>query len=96
MRTNVDIDDTLMNEALRSGAFATKREAVEAGLRLLAQRGRYRELLALRGKLEWDDSVAVATHQFPHSHSVQQTRAAYQTSKAAPAAPASKRAKSRK
>jgi hypothetical protein len=55
MRTNIDIDDALMEAAMRAGPYSTKREAVEAGLRLLARKAAYRDILALRGKLQWDD-----------------------------------------
>lgn len=37
MRTNIDIDDRLMRQAMRSSRSRTKRAAVEAGLRLLIQ-----------------------------------------------------------
>jgi len=37
MRTNIEIDDQLMREAMRRSGAATKRAAVEAGLRLLAK-----------------------------------------------------------
>ena len=53
MRTNIDIDDSLMAAAMRAGGFKTKKEAVEEGLRLLARRETYQKLLALRGKLHW-------------------------------------------
>jgi Arc/MetJ family transcription regulator len=56
MRTNIDIDDKLMQAAMEAGGFKTKREAVDAGLRLVARRKVYEGLLALRGKLHWDDS----------------------------------------
>jgi Arc/MetJ family transcription regulator len=56
MRTNIEIDDKLMADAMEAGGHKTKREAVEAGLRLLARRKVYDGLLALRGKLTWDDS----------------------------------------
>ena len=56
MRTNIDIDDTLMAAAMEAGGFKTKKDAVEAGLRLLGRRKIYDGLLALRGKLHWDDS----------------------------------------
>ena len=58
MRTNIEIDDQLMANAMEAGGFKTKREAVEAGLRLVARRKVYDGLLALRGKLQWDDSEA--------------------------------------
>ena len=37
MRTNIEIEDELMREAMRSSGKRTKRAAVEAGLRLLVQ-----------------------------------------------------------
>ena len=55
MRTNIDIDEALMTAALSSGEFKTKREAVEEGLRLIARRNHYREILKWEGKLHWDD-----------------------------------------
>ena len=58
MRTNIEIDDKLMTAAMAAGGFKTKREAVEEGLRLVARRKVYDGLLALRGKLQWDDSDA--------------------------------------
>ncbi|WP_295550844.1 type II toxin-antitoxin system VapB family antitoxin [uncultured Pseudacidovorax sp.] len=59
MRTNIVIDDALMEAAMKAGGFSTKKEAVEEGLRLLARRKAYQDLRALRGKLTWagDDSV---------------------------------------
>lgn len=59
MRTNIDIDDDLMVEAMKAGPFKTKKDAVEAGLKLLARQAAYREILKWRGKLEWqgDESI---------------------------------------
>lgn len=54
MRTNIDIDDQLMANAMEAGGFKTKKDAVEEGLRLLARRKTYDGLLALRGKLVWE------------------------------------------
>ena len=53
MRTNIDIDDKLLAEAMRAGGFKTKRATVEEGLRLLARKRAYRAILALRGKIHW-------------------------------------------
>jgi Arc/MetJ family transcription regulator len=36
-RTNIDIDDRLMRQAVRRGGARTKRAAVEKGLRLLIE-----------------------------------------------------------
>ena len=48
VRTNIDIDDTLMEAAMRAGPYSTKREAVEAGLQLLARKAAYRDIRASR------------------------------------------------
>ena len=74
MRTNIDIDDDLMDAAMRAGPYSTKREAVEAGLQLLARKAAYRDILALRGQLQWDDGplptgAAAATVLVAHSPS---------------------------
>ena len=37
MRTNIDIDDDLMREAMRASGARTKRAVVERGLRLLVE-----------------------------------------------------------
>jgi Arc/MetJ family transcription regulator len=56
MRTNIVIDEDLMDAAMRAGSFKTKKDAVEAGLKLLARQAAYRDLLALRGQLHWEDA----------------------------------------
>ncbi len=54
MRTNIEIEDKLLSEAMRAGGFKTKRATVEEGLRLLARKKAYRAILALRGKIHWE------------------------------------------
>ena len=54
MRTNIEIDDELMATAMLAGPFKTKKDAVEAGLKLLARQAAYREILKWRGKLKWE------------------------------------------
>jgi antitoxin ParD1/3/4 len=58
MRTNIDIDDATLDAAMRAGPFKTKKEAVEAGLKLLARQAAYREILKWEGKLHWDGDDA--------------------------------------
>jgi len=53
MRTNVVIDDKLMEEALELSGFRTKKAAIEAGLRLLVKFSRQAKAKRFRGKLEW-------------------------------------------
>ncbi len=53
MRTNIVIDDRLMNEAMKKAGVKTKRAAVEAGLRLLIQVKSQSRIRRLRGKVRW-------------------------------------------
>ncbi len=62
MRTNIEIDDKLMADVMAYGDYKTKKEAVEAGLRLVRRRQVYDGLLALRGQLHWDDSDEAWAH----------------------------------
>ena len=54
MRTNIDIDDQVLEAAMQSGSYKTKKELVEAGLRLIARQAAYREILKWEGKLQWE------------------------------------------
>lgn len=60
MRTNIDIADDVLDAAMRAGPFKTKKDAVEAGLRLLARQAACREILRWEGKLSWDGDDAGA------------------------------------
>ncbi|HEY7043649.1 MAG TPA: type II toxin-antitoxin system VapB family antitoxin [Nocardioidaceae bacterium] len=57
MRTNIDIDDDLLAEALNVSGAATKKEAVHRGLELLVRLGRQSEVRQLRGRLRWDGDL---------------------------------------
>ena len=59
MRTNIDIDDALMSKAMQAGPYQTKKEAVEAGLKLLARQVAYREVLKWEGKLKWEGDESI-------------------------------------
>jgi antitoxin ParD1/3/4 len=59
MRTNIDIDDDLMAQAMKAGPYKTKKDAVEAGLKLLARQAAYREILKWRGKLKWEGDESI-------------------------------------
>lgn len=55
MRTNVVIDDQLMEQAMRASGCKTKRETIEAALTLLTRQQTASALLgSLRGKVDWD------------------------------------------
>ena len=57
MRTNIVIDDRLMDEAMKASGAQTKREAVEMGLKTLLKLSRQAELRSLRGKLDWQGDL---------------------------------------
>lgn len=57
MRTNIVIDDKLMELALKSSGLNTKREVVEEGLRLLVKVKNQSRLKKLRGKLKWEGNL---------------------------------------
>ncbi len=57
MRTNIEIDDELMAQAMRLTGLSTKRAAVEEGLRLLVRiRKQAKALKALEG-LGWEGDL---------------------------------------
>ena len=49
MRTNIVLDDKLVQEAMKLANVKTKREAVDVALRRFVQNGRQRRMLALKG-----------------------------------------------
>jgi Arc/MetJ family transcription regulator len=53
MRTNVVIDDRLMESALKASGLKSKRAAIEEGLRLLVQMKGQERIKDFRGKLVW-------------------------------------------
>jgi Arc/MetJ family transcription regulator len=57
MRTNIVIDDKLMQDTLRVTGLKTKREAVELGLRTLLRLRRQGEIRRFRGKLNWQGDL---------------------------------------
>ncbi len=57
MRTNIVIDDDLMNEALRVTGLKTKKEVVEEALKTLVRIERQKGILALRGKVHWEGDL---------------------------------------
>ncbi len=65
MRTNIVIDPALLDAAMRAGPYKTKKDAVEAGLKLLARQAAYREILRWEGKLAWDDGADAAAANTP-------------------------------
>ncbi len=57
MRTNVVIDDNLMNGALKASGLKTKKDAIEAGLKLLLKFKQLSKVKKYRGKLKWSGDL---------------------------------------
>jgi Arc/MetJ family transcription regulator len=57
VRTNIVIDDKLMQDALRATGARTKREVVELGLRSLVQLKSQEAIRRYRGKLRWSGDL---------------------------------------
>ena len=57
MRTNIIIDDSLMNEALQLSEFKTKKAVVEEGLSLLIRLKKQQRIKSMRGKLKWEGNL---------------------------------------
>jgi Arc/MetJ family transcription regulator len=54
MPTNLNIDDALLEEAVKLSGKRTKRETVNAALAEYVSRRKQRRILELFGKLDWD------------------------------------------
>jgi Arc/MetJ family transcription regulator len=57
MRTNIDIDDELMQQAMVASKATTKKATVEAALRLMVQLSGQAEIRKWRGKIQWEGNL---------------------------------------
>ena len=57
MRTNIDIDDRLMRQALRASGRTTKRGVVDEALKLLVQTRSQAGIRKLRGRIRWEGDL---------------------------------------
>lgn len=55
MRTNIDMDDDLVAEAMQLSGAKTKREVVELALRALIRQRKKKDLADLSGKIRFYD-----------------------------------------
>ena len=53
MRTNIDIDDELMNNALKYSTLKTKKEIINEALNEYVKYQMRLKLLSLKGKVKW-------------------------------------------
>ena len=57
MRTNIIINDSLMDEAMRLSGLKTKKETVETALKLLVQVRKQAAIRKAKGTLQWDGDL---------------------------------------
>jgi Arc/MetJ family transcription regulator len=56
-RTNIDLDDRLVEEGLRVFQCKTKRELIHLALQELLKTEKRKEILKLRGQLQWEGDL---------------------------------------
>ncbi len=68
MRTNIEIDDRLMKQAMRVSGATTKRETVERALQQMVHLAKQEKLIrSARGKLHWEgDLDEMRRDRFPN------------------------------
>ncbi|WP_086543113.1 type II toxin-antitoxin system VapB family antitoxin [Algoriphagus antarcticus] len=57
MRTNIEIDEKLMEEAMKASGLATKKATVEEGLRLILTLKKQKRIKEFRGKMKWEGDL---------------------------------------
>ncbi|MFW5770525.1 MAG: type II toxin-antitoxin system VapB family antitoxin [Spirochaetota bacterium] len=57
MRTNIEIDDDLMRNAMEATNLKSKKEVVHVALKELIQLEKRKSLLRYRGKAKWDGNL---------------------------------------
>ena len=57
MRTNIVIDDQLMEEALKASGLSTEEEVIEEGLKALIKIKSQERIKVFRGKLKWEGDL---------------------------------------
>ncbi len=57
MRTNIEIDEKLIEEAMRISGLKTKKATVEAGLKLIITLKDQEKIKNFRGKLKWEGNL---------------------------------------
>jgi Arc/MetJ family transcription regulator len=56
-RTNIDLDDQLVEEGLRVFKCKTKKELIHLALQELLKTEKRKEILKLRGQLQWEGDL---------------------------------------
>lgn len=58
MRTTIEIDENLMEEAMKASGSSTKKATVEEGLRLIVRLKKQERIKEYKGKLKWEGNLA--------------------------------------
>lgn len=69
MRTNVVLDDKLVEEGMRLTGLTTKRAVIDEALRLLVRLKSQEEVRNLRGKLRWEGDLETMRRNLPEEES---------------------------
>jgi Arc/MetJ family transcription regulator len=57
MRTNIELDDALVQQAIRLSGLRTKKEVVREALKNYVAWMKKKELLSLRGRITWEGNL---------------------------------------
>jgi Arc/MetJ family transcription regulator len=57
MRTNIDLDDKLMQQAIKLSNLRTKKEVVQEALKKYVAWMKRKELLSLKGRVTWEGNL---------------------------------------
>jgi len=57
MRTHIDLDENLLAQVVQMGEFRSKKAAIQAALLEFVKTLKRRQLLALRGQIQWQGDL---------------------------------------
>ena len=57
MRTNIDIDDKLLKEAMKYAKLSSKKELINHALDEYIRLQKRKKLMALKGKITWEGNL---------------------------------------
>lgn len=67
MKTHMDIDEQLLDKAMKLGGHTTKRDAVHAALEAYVRRQIRRRLRTLAGTVDWQGDLDVMRDRLPRA-----------------------------
>ena len=57
MRTNIELDDVLVNQAIKLSKLRTKREVIQEALKSYVASMKKRQMLNLKGRVSWEGNL---------------------------------------